>query len=89
LPVLELWVRDSEHEGQVLGCGLESRSGYVVIDVVVDGGQCLAERGRGARGRSLVSGEADRDVARFDRWAPGYDRDRSNSGSSGWCMPRR
>jgi hypothetical protein len=39
---LELWVRDSEYESHVLGRRLESRSGDVVVDVVIDHGQCLA-----------------------------------------------
>lgn len=38
----ELWLRDSEHKGRVSSRGLESRPGDVVLDVVVDHGQCLA-----------------------------------------------
>jgi hypothetical protein len=44
LLVLELWVRDSEHGSHISSRRLESCSGDVVIDVVVDGGQCLAFR---------------------------------------------
>jgi hypothetical protein len=42
LPNLELWVRDSEHESHVSSRGLESRPGDVVLDVMIDHGQCLA-----------------------------------------------
>src|SRR5262249_60017402 len=46
---LELWVRDSEHKSHVSSRRLESCSGDVVIDVVVDDGRGVAQAGRGLR----------------------------------------